>query len=217
MLIYIWNRDSKRWYMNPRAEVKYFQKYRLFKAFVYEKPTNIKGRRDDSNGCTLFWRASCPAWDLGKIFQKYSKIKRPHVLRGTQLNRTRILAPCALSDKATGCVSQPIKPQRKRHDEGRQVLVQQRSFSAGSHLPLICPLYSLFSSTATCLLFCFRRRSPPFLFPCNLLLKRRHVKQLGTLSFAAIQYTPKKRARFVWPCALAPLPVLFCLCEGKSW
>lgn len=101
--------------------------------FVNEKPTYIKGRRGDSNGCTLFWRASCPAWDLGKISQKYSKINRPQLLRGT------------LSDKATGCVSQPIKPHRKRHNEGRQVLVQsgasRQDLSSPADLP---PLFSVF-------------------------------------------------------------------------
>lgn len=125
------------WYKHDTLQSADFS--RLFEAFVNEKPTYIKGRQDDSNGRTLFWQASCPAWDLRKIFQKYSKIKRPQVLRGTQLNQTRILAPCTLSDEATGCVSQPIKPQRKRHVEGRQVLTQRgasrQDFSSPADLP----------------------------------------------------------------------------------
>lgn len=135
---------------------------------------------------------------------KHSEIKRPHVLRGTQLNQTRILTPCTLSDKATGCVSHPIKPQRKRHDEGRQVLVQQWSFSAGSLVSCWSAL-SILHFHPLLHVFCSA-------FGVTPLLPSSH-----TLAFAAIQYAPQKGLDSFGSFTLAPLPVFFCLCEGKSW
>lgn len=96
-------------------------------------------------------------------------------------------------DKATGCVSQPIKPKRKRHDEGRQVL----SVELHGRISLICPLHSSFSSTAPRLLFCFRRRSPPSPFPCSLLLKGGMWNNWEHFHLQ-LHSTPEKRAWFVW-------------------
>lgn len=184
------------WYKRDMLQSAYFS--RLFKAFVNEKPTYIKGRRGDSNGCTLFWRASCPAWDLGKISQKYSKINQPQLLRGTQLNPTRILAPCTLSDKATWCVSQPIKSQRKHHDEGRQVLAQ----SGASRQDLSSPadLPTLFSVFIHCFAsFVLLSPSlPSFSLAVQPSFKKEACETSGNIFILQLYSTAEKRARFVW-------------------